>query len=62
MSQFASNLNLQVPVYVTRKTADGYTGSYSQSLWMTILAQLLVWTNIVLWGVVGVWKAVEVFV
>ena len=54
------NMGISAPVYVTRKTADGTTGSYSLSLWMTILAMLLVWLNVVVWSVVGVVEAVRV--
>ncbi len=47
----------QIPVYVTRKTADGGTAQYSQSIALTLLAQCLVWLNVVLWGIVGVVQA-----
>jgi hypothetical protein len=56
-----ANLGISVPIYVTRKSADGETGSYSLSLWMTALAILLVWTNVVVWGVIGLVEAVRYF-
>jgi hypothetical protein len=55
----ATNLGVQIPVYVTRKTADGSTGSYSLSLWMTLLAIFLVWLNIVLWCSYGIVQVAE---
>lgn len=54
------NMGISVPVYVTRKTADGTTGSYSLSLWMPILAILLVWFNVVVWSIIGLVEAVRV--
>lgn len=48
------------PVYVTREYGpDGEAGSYSQSIWMTLLVQLLVWANAVLWGSYGIAQAVS---
>lgn len=54
------NLSASIPVYVTRKTADGYTGSLSLSIWMQLLALLLVWGNGVAWGLIGLYEAVRV--
>jgi hypothetical protein len=56
MSGF-KNLNMAAPVYVTRKNADSYIASYSMTLWMTLLAMMLVWLNIVVWGIVGLIEA-----
>jgi hypothetical protein len=55
--KFWNNLGLSLPYYVTRKTADGYTASYSASLWMTLLPQFIVWANVIVWGVIGLIKA-----
>jgi uncharacterized protein (DUF983 family) len=46
-------LNASIPVYVTRKTASGETGSLSLSIWMGLVAMLLVWLNVVVWSVIG---------
>jgi hypothetical protein len=44
-----------MPIYVTRPHgANKTTASYSLSLWMSILAMMLVWMNVVLWGVFGI--------
>lgn len=59
---FNGNLSFAAPVYVTRKNASGETGTYSLSIWMTLLAMMLIWINVVFWGIVGVVKAVEVLV
>jgi hypothetical protein len=48
------DLNQTAPIYVTRKNADGYIGSYSASLWMPIFTMLLFFTNAFIWGVVGI--------
>lgn len=49
-----------LPVYVTRKTANGYTGSYSLAAWMPLLAIALIWLNIVVWGCVGLYEAARI--
>lgn len=49
-----------MPVYVTRKTADGDTGSLSLSIWMPLFAVLLLWLNVMVWGIVGLVVAVRV--
>lgn len=56
------DLSATTPVYVTRKTADGYTGSLSLSIWMQLLVLLLLWFNAVIWGCVGLYEAVRVVV
>lgn len=56
------NLNASAPIYVTRKNADGIIATYSLSIWMTLLALMIVWTNIVVWGGIGLYEAVRVFV
>lgn len=48
------------PVYVTRKTADGWTGSYYLPFWMTLTALLLAWLNIVAWGALGLYEAARI--
>lgn len=59
----ATGLMTSMPVYVTRPHGrDGKTVSYSMSLWMSLLAMLLLWLNVVVWGVVGVYAAVRVIV
>lgn len=60
MSKLASGLGQTMPIYVTRKDAHGQTMTYSQTYWMTALAQFVVWFNVVLWAVVGVVEAVRV--
>lgn len=64
MSFFSSSggatLATSAPVYTTRRDADGATASYSLSLWMTLLALLLVWVNVVLWATVGIVYAFKV--
>lgn len=57
------SLNDSAPIYTTRKHGrTGETGQYSQSIWMTLVAQLLVWANVVVWGVIGIVYAVVLVV
>ena len=48
-------LGTNLPVYVTRRSADGYTGTYYLSAWMPLLAILIVWLNVVCWGAYGLY-------
>jgi len=57
-----ANWGAQAPIYVTRKNADGWIGSYSMSLGMSLPAMLLVWLNVIAWGLIGLYEAVRVFV
>lgn len=49
-----------LPIWVSRKTADGLTSSYSVPLWMFMLIGLITMFNLLLWGVIGLYEAVEV--
>ncbi len=50
----------QLPYYVTRKTADGYTAYFSLPAWLLLTAAKLFWLNVIVWGVVGLIVAVRV--
>lgn len=54
------SLTDSMPIYVTRKDAGGETGTLSLSIWMPLVAMLLIWVNVIVWGVVGLVVAVEV--
>lgn len=51
-----------IPIYTTRTSAAGETGSLSMSLWMALLAMLLVWANVVAWGFYGLYSVVRAVV
>lgn len=51
---------IMIPVYVTRKDADGKIGAWSVSAPVGVFLLLLVLTNVVLWGVAGIIAAVGV--
>ena len=53
------NWRTSMPVYVTRKTADGYTGQASLSAWLVMLILLLVAYNAVGWGIFGLATLVQ---
>lgn len=59
---FEGDPNISMPIYVTRKTADGDTGSLSMSIWMQLLVLFLLWLNAVIWGCLGIYKAVRVVI
>lgn len=44
----------------TRATASGETAEWSCSVWMTLLAGLLIWLNVIVWGVIGLVTAARV--
>ena len=56
------NLGQTMPVYVTRKMGNGDIVYYSMSIWMSLLVMFLAWINVVVWGVLGLYFAVRVFV
>ena len=53
------SLKTSIPVYVTRETADGLTGSWSMSAWIPLLVMLLVAANAVGWGIYGLVVLIE---
>ncbi len=53
-----NGLNTAMPIYTTRPHG-GETASYSLSLWMSLLAMLIVWCNVIFWGAWGIGQAVE---
>jgi hypothetical protein len=58
---WAYGLNESLPVYVTRKYGEhGTAAHYDCSIWMTLLAGFLIWLNIVVWGILGLYFAVKV--
>jgi hypothetical protein len=57
----AKNLGEMMPIYITRKNSEGDTGTLSASIWMVLLVVLLVWSNVVVWGVVGLIQGFKVF-
>ncbi len=55
------NLGLSLPIYTTRPHGqDKETATYSMSFWMTMLAGLLVWLNVIAWGAIGIYEAFRV--
>jgi len=54
------DLSQVMPLYVTRKTANGETGSLSISVWSALLILLLVVFNIIVWGLIGLYEAARV--
>lgn len=55
-----ANLGTPVPVYTTRKSANGQTFTYSMSAWLPFLAMSLVTMNVIVWGVIGLYEAYKV--
>ena len=58
----SGDFNATMPVYVTRQTSSGETGQLSISIWMALLVLLFVWLNAVVWGALGLYFAVRLFV
>jgi hypothetical protein len=49
-----------IPIYVTRKSAEGRIGQWSVSPLAGVLLLLLVTANVLLWGVAGIIVALGV--
>ena len=51
MSRFwEGDANASSPVYVTRKDADGETGTLYLAIWMQLAVLLIAWANAFGWG------------
>lgn len=48
-----------IPVYVTRKTANGYTGSIKLNPYTFVVVWGIVVFNIFLWGLLGIYFAIS---
>lgn len=55
----APRLAHPMPIYVTRPTAGGDTGTISVALWMVVAFAWLGSLNVLLWGLVGLKRAVR---
>ena len=53
MIKYDGDRGTPIPVYVTRETADGSTGTYSMPFHQSFKAMILVYANMVLWGTLG---------
>jgi hypothetical protein len=58
--QYTKALGTSMPIYVTNATADGTIAYYSMPLWASLAGLLVVFFNALLWGGIGIYKAVEV--
>lgn len=56
------SLKTPMPIYVTRKTADGTTGSLSISVGWALLVLLFVALNAILWGAYGLFEVARLWV
>lgn len=48
-----------MPIWVSRKTVDGYTSQYSVPLWMFMFIGVLALLNVLLWSGIGLYEAVK---
>lgn len=48
-----------IPLYVTRKTADGLIGEWSISPYVGLLIWFIFLINVLLWGGVGIYEALK---
>lgn len=58
----AYGLSNSMPIYTTREDANRESATYSLSLWMTLMAIFLIWANIIIWSLIGLFVAVRVIV
>ena len=49
-----------IPFYVTRKTANGKTGSFSGNIYFMLFLMLLIQVNVALWGIAGIYMFFKV--
>ena len=48
-----------IPIYVTRKTANGWTGEIRLNPYTFLFLWLTIITNIFLWGLLGIYFAIS---
>lgn len=60
MSKILDIISIEVPVYVTRKNANGIIGSFSINGWVAVAALFLWSANAILWGIAGILIAIRV--
>lgn len=51
-----------IPIWVSRKNADGQISQFAVSGWMFMLLALLALVNAFAWGFIGIYEAVKVIV
>ena len=54
------DLTYSLPIWVSRKTADGMVSHFSVPLWLFMLIGLVALLNGLLWGGIGIYEAVRV--
>lgn len=52
--QYREEHGNRTPLYVTRPTAQGVTGTFYVSPYIALVGFIFVWTNLVLWGIAGI--------
>lgn len=60
--KYDGDASQSMPFYVTRKTASGETMQYDMPMSQSIKAMLLIYLNIVLWGVIGLLAGVTLII
>lgn len=48
-----------LPVYVTRQNGEGGVGTYSVAAWLGLTIMLLIYANLLGWGIYGLVTLVE---
>ena len=56
----SNDWGFQIPIYVTRKRADGCIGAINMGAWLMMIIYLLVVLNVLSWGVLGLYFAAKV--
>jgi hypothetical protein len=51
-----------IPIYVTRKNANGVSATWTINAFIPLLAMFIVFANIILWGIFGFYEVIHVFV
>jgi hypothetical protein len=49
-----------IPIWVSRKTANGDVSAFSVSGWVFMLVHFLILLNVILWGGYGIYEWVKV--
>lgn len=52
----------ELPIWVSRKDANGMISKFSVPLWLFMLIGLIVLLNFLLWGGIGIYEAIRMMI
>lgn len=57
-----NKMQTPVPVWVSRRNADGVIAQFTVSMWLFMLIGIVMLCNVLLWGGIGLYEAITYIV